>query len=305
VNEIGYLLDVKENFKQANRAYRVFSRVNNGRGTPYETVGDLYYAFGLELAVQEAKERGVAEWKIARRTQGPQRKRCSLKLSRHYISEGAEALLKGLGPGATDADLKNALRNFEQALEYDGKSELAADKIKETQGEITERAKDYKLQSSVLDTSREVSQEAEKSRADEGFVTAIDTYQQAAGLLDAVNERFPDLASSAVSERKGIQNAIRDIIDDVLDRADLLLEEGDTALAASRFDVAVAAYGKVPGLLEGIPVGPGSPDENSIQSAIERAAEKIVETEVARKRAEELKKQQGLPGGPPGSPGNP
>jgi tetratricopeptide (TPR) repeat protein len=284
----------------------VFSRVNNGRGAPYETVGDMYYAFGVELAVQESKERGVAEWKIARRTQGPQRKRCSLKLSRHYISEGADALLKGLSLGATDADLKNALRNFERALEYDGKSELAADKISESQKLITQRAKDYDLQSNVLNTSREVSQEAEKSRADGGFVTAIDRYQQAAGLLDAINERFPDLASSAISERKGIQNNIRDIIDDVLDRADILLEEGDTALAASSFDVAIAAYGKVPGLLEGIPVDPGSPDETSIRSAIDRAAEKIVETELARKRAEELKQQQGLPGGGPGGrPGNP
>jgi tetratricopeptide (TPR) repeat protein len=227
-------------------------------------------------------------------------------LSRHYISEGADALLKGLSPDATDADLKNALRNFERALEYDGKSELAADKISESQKLITKRAKDYEVQSSVLNTSRAVSQEAEKSRMDEGFVTAIDQYQRAAGLLDAVNERFPDLASSAVSERKAIQNSIRDIIDDVLDRADVLLEEGDTALAASSFDVAIAAYGKVPGLLEGIPVDSGSPDEDSIRSAIDRAAEKIVETETARRRAEELKQQQGLPGGGPGGrPGKP
>ena len=284
VNEIAYLLDMKGNMEQANRAYRVFARVNQGRGESYEVVGDLYYNFGDESKTPDAKERGVSEWQLARRIQGPQRKSAALKLARHYESVGDAALRRAAGPDATDADLEEALLAFQKALECDRASNYAADMISETKSQVASRRKDYNMQSSALAKSREVSQEAERKWSQKAFATAMDVYKSARNLLDSlVNNRFPDLAATAESERKGIQKSIRDIIDEVLDTADALVDDGDTALIENRFDTAVAAYGKVPALLQGIYVKPGSLDEEAIRNQIDSAKEKITDAERARK----------------------
>lgn len=282
VNEIAYSLEVRKNFLQANRAYRIFEKVNPGDVAAYDRIGDLYYAFGS----QDAKERGVKEWKIAQQKPGPQRNRASVKISKHYLETGDAYARRAKGPDATDTDLEEALRAFQQALEYNQSDQVAADRINETTKEIALRRELRETKQEILDGVLKVIQEAESSKVNEEYAVALTNYNKALANLESIGDEFRDLKATAEKTSSEINKAMRDITDAIMNNAQAAMDRGTELAANTRFDEAVSEFESVPGLLEALPPN-GATQLDRQKALLESAESKIVETKQAKQRHED------------------
>jgi len=285
VNEIGYLLNEKRNIHQANKTYANFVAVNPGLMELYEEVGDLYCAYGTD----EAKERGVREWRIAHSQGGPHRRRVAEKLSAHYLRVGEAYLEAASQPGASERALPNALEAFTQSLEFDRGSEMAAERLNETNVKIIEREERRELTVSIIASAEKVVKEAEKHRLNKDFANAIATYKQAISLFDAIDDEFADQAKTASESIKACDKNINDVISEVIDAADEAIAAGDDAVSEHRWDQAMAAYESVEAIVSIIP-GDETTHARHRKEVVAEAKRKIADAKDTRRRVEEAQK---------------
>lgn len=293
VAEIQYLLQKKGNFNQAVKSYANLEQVAKNAPDPYEKAGDLFYAYGIRnLSVagapaEEAKERGVREWRIAYDMPGSERREIGRKLSRHYIGVGEALLASAQRPGASDQDLPNALHAFTQALEFDQTSRTAAQRINETNIAIKERNERRSVNSVIIASAEKVKVQAEKARVNGDFGNAITTYTQAVNLYQTIDAEFTDQATVAKDGIKEISKSITDIINQVLDAASDEIDKGDKAVTEHRFEDAQACYERVPNVLGVVPGDETTTYGKEKRDILDLAKKKIDDGKEAKRRWEE------------------
>jgi tetratricopeptide (TPR) repeat protein len=288
VDQIQYLLAEKKNFHQATVAYEDFERATTDVPEAFEKVGDLFYAFGAD----EARDRGVREWRLAYDQAGADRRRIGKKLADHYIKIGETLLAAGTRPKASDQDLPNALGAFTQAIEFDQTNDLAARRINETNVAISERKARRELNVNMIASADKVMVQAEKSRLAGDFGNAIATYNQAIGLFQAVGEEFEDQSRTAKESAKEINKNITDIINEVLDAASDAIDKGDKAVDEHRWDDAVTSYNRVPNIVNVVPGDASTTHGKDKLDIIELSKKKIDDAKLARNRYEETERQR-------------
>src|SRR5690606_12411056 len=88
VDEIDYLLNERNNVREAERVYRILAEENPGIAAAYEKVGDIFYNYARE----DMKTRGVQVWMVALDdAAGAERRRINSKLAGHYLDAGKTA----------------------------------------------------------------------------------------------------------------------------------------------------------------------------------------------------------------------
>lgn len=291
VGEVGYLLNEKGNIRQADRAYRIFRRVNPDLMEPYETIGDMYYAFETE----ESRARGVKEWLIAYGRPGPQRKRTSKKLSAHFIETGDRFTQRSQRPGADDSDLKSALFAYQNALEFDRANEYAAARINRTAVAIKEREEQFEDQLAFIGGALSAIKEAERSGLQEDYGNAIIAYNRATGVLGGVDNMFDTLDKQARKTRDEIKKAVKKIYDDVLNKAETFLEDGDVAVDEKRFEDALSSYAMVKTAVDAIPSEEGTSMFARKQGVIDRASVATNTAKAKQQQAQEEREAVALP----------
>ncbi len=280
IDEIGYLLEVMGSMEYADRAYGVFKEVNPTFWMAYLEIGDLFYAFGTEKGTL----RGVEEWKIAQRVPGKSRKLASQRLGEHFIDEGESLFRKSSGPDALESDLPDALRAFQQALEFDRTNNEAARRISETSVAISERRQRYELQQRFIDNAMGIIKFAERSRFDKNFDSAITSYNQALNLVELITTDFKSLHATARETSSSIRKDIKSVISEVLDAANISIEKGDAQMLNSNYDEAIKFYESVETIVNVIPTEKNDINEQRKQDLIDTANVQIREAQMQKKR---------------------
>ena len=280
VEEIAYLLRVKQSMEHAERAYRLFESVNTDLMEANQRIGDLFY----EMGTPESKARAIREWKIAHRSTGSYRRSASKRLSRHFLGAGNDFLRKATGPSASETDFGDALRSFRLALRYDGTNEIAASRISDTSSAITERSELYANQERIINNSLIVMQQAERSRLDRDYGNALTAYNSALIMLDQVNSEFSDLKTAASDQLREIKKSMKDVVADVVDAASDRIDAGDTAARSRNYDEALKQYTLVASIVSAIPLDEGSATAQRVQDLVDTANKGIQSTELALKR---------------------
>lgn len=297
IAEIGYLLDVMKNMDYANRAYGVFKEVEPTYWMAYVQIGDLFYNVGTE----EARTRGVDEWKIAQRVPGEARTLASRRLSDHFIGEGERLFLKSEGIDAQESDLPDALRAFQHALEFDRTSDAAARRISETSVAINARKQQFEMQQKFIDNANGIIKFAERSRLDQDFGGALLSYDQALLLVDLITTDFKDLSEAAREMSSSINKEKKSVISDVLDAANEIIEKGDQQMIVNNYSEAIKLYRMVEPVVSVIPGAEGSINAQRKMDLIDTANGQIADAESGLKRAQESQTQQEKPANPFGN----
>ncbi len=288
VNEIEYLLNTKHNLYGADKVYKHFESVNPGIAEAYSRIGDIYYAYGTD----DAKERGVREWRIAYELGGPERRQVAKKLADHYLARGNAFLANAELPGAAEDDLDNALNAFETALDFDNTNDEAADLIQHTHVLIKERNERFETNVKIIATAQKVQEEADKARLNGDFGNAINTYRQSISLFEAVSDEFKKQDQLAKDSVRRLKKNITDVINEVLDQASDAIDSGERAVEQNKYEEAIDSYAKVPGIVSVIPedVNPAlTQDKNDI---IQLSEEKIEEAKKAKTRYQQFQEEQ-------------
>lgn len=285
IDEIAYLLDVMESMEYADRAYGVFKEINPSEINPslslaYVEIGDLFYEFGTE----EGKLRGVEEWKIAQRVPGEARKLASRRLGAHFISEGERLYRRSQSPDAFESDLPDALRSFQDALEFDRTNEEAARRISETSVAINDRRQEYELQQRFIDKAMGIITVAERSRVAKDFVSAITAYNQALLLVELIAPDFKNLYETAQDTSSAIGKDIKSVISEVLSTADDSIERGEAQMLNNNFDEAIKFFRLVETIVDVIPAEEGSMNEQRKQDMVDTANGLISDAQLEKKR---------------------
>ncbi|MFP6581290.1 MAG: hypothetical protein VCD00_01900 [Candidatus Hydrogenedentota bacterium] len=281
VDEIGYLLNVRENIEYANRAYKVYQRLNPGIIETHIAVGDLYYHFGT----RESREIGVTEWKIAQRTPGKYRKQASRLLSDHYISEGESYVAHSKTPESLESDLPDALHSYESALEFDRTNAIAARKISDTSVAIQDRKRLYTEQQQYIDGATLAIQSAEEGKLAQDFGSAIGDYGIALGFLELVDNEFRDLAEVAKQRTSDVKKNIKSTVRAVINLANANVEAGDNALLNTNYDEAIRNYRAVDTTLRILsPDSMTSVDKQSVDGLLASAEQGINDAKVGKER---------------------
>ncbi|HOJ34535.1 MAG TPA: hypothetical protein PKY35_12820 [Candidatus Hydrogenedentes bacterium] len=292
VDEIEYLLLVKQNLKEAETAYAHFSKVNPGIPKAYERVGDHFYAFG-------AKARAVEEYRVAAGFDTPERQSSIKKLARHYIDLGKELMAKAKGPDAPETALDEAVDAFRMALETDRTSREAGELL--SQAQIAKKERDERLQMTmeILASAEKTMMEADQMADKRMYDHAITTYRKAIALCKSVSDEFKAQRDIAKETSAKAENQISKIMNQVLDDAQDAIDEGQKLVDDNMFDEGVAKYRSVEGILAVIPDDPSTTHGKTRQKLLEQASKKIEEAETARRRWEE--EQERLRNQPPGA----
>jgi tetratricopeptide (TPR) repeat protein len=274
VDEIGFLLQEKENFLDAERAYDNFDTVNPGILEAYEAVGDHFYEFGRS-------DRAVEEWRIAATMSGPSRERIVKKLGRHFIEVGQDLMERADGPEPPDRALENAIEAFREALSTDRTSEQAADLLTAAQVALKQKEARRTTVVQIVASAERVLKEARAQREQQLYEAAIGTFRQAVLLCESIDNEFRDQRQTADEIVGDAENGISQIMNEVLQKAEDTLDDGQRMLEEKQFDQALAAFEQIAGILTVIP-NEGSPHSESKETLVDKAKEKI--EEVARER---------------------
>lgn len=301
VNEVDYLLNVKDNYQQANRVYPNFRQVNPGKAESYERLGDLYYQYGLDKNMEESIERGVREWQVASELHGATHQDVSRKLSNHYLRIGQQNLDAGQLKGASNDLLPAAMVAFETAIKYDPANRDAPGRIEEVQRAVKERQDRLDRVLKVIASADQIKAEAERHVANEDFGNAIMTYSQAMKFYEGVDDYFTDLYGTAKQNIEDIQDAVSGVVRKIEDKANDAITDGDSAREGREFDVAINHYQSAIAILDQIPdedkiVGPSALDMK--KKTVEQANKNIEDTkteQLALQRQEAELAGQGLP----------
>lgn len=279
VEEVGYLLLVKKNPQTAERAYENFQKVVQNDPEAYEVIGDSYAEFGGD----EGTERAVREWQNAHAMAGQNRNDVAAKLNRHYLGVGNGFLDKASRPGADDNDLPSALRAFESALEFDRRSQEAADLIQKTHVLINERNARHDTALKILASADTLRAQADGLASQEDFGGAIKTYRQSMSFYGSVGDEFKEEARKGKDGVRNIKSAINSTISKILGRGSEAIDRGEKLEEEKKFDEAVAAYSTVEGIVSAIP-------EENITGNKQHAAQKADMIELAKQKVEEAKR---------------
>lgn len=276
IAEIGFQLEVKKNIKSAGRAYRDFVEVSPGNMEHYIDIGDLYYAY----ATPESKERGVHEWKLARRAPGPHARVAARRISAHYLTKGELLFERAHTPEALDTDLEDARRAFQVALEHDGTSERAAGLISEATIAIAQRRELYDQQQQFIDSAILVRENAERSLLEGDFADALSSFQMALNTVEMVGPEFADLQEEAKDISGSLRKDVKNVISDIFDLANKKIAEGDTMASGSKYEEALNTYRTVKSILDNVPEEEGSIDTQRKLDLVDLVNEKIEDTSV-------------------------
>ena len=279
VDEIEYLLLVKKNPHVADRAYENFRKVVQGEPETYERIGDSFATFGGE----EGTDRAVREWQNAHGMAGENRASVAAKLNRHYLAVGNRFLDAAAKPGADDNDLPSALRAFESALEFDRKSDEAANLIQKTHVLINERNARHDTTLKIIASAEKLIAQADALTQAEDFGGAIKTYRQAMSFYASVGDEFKEEAKKGKQGVRDVKSAINKTITKILGRGSEAIDAGEKAEEEKRFEEAIAQYNKVEGIVSVIP------DEN-ITGNKSHAAQKADMIQLAKTKVEDAKK---------------
>ena len=285
VDEIAYLLGEKRNIYQADKTYSSFAAVNFGLTELYEQVGDLYYGYGT----QEARERGVREWRIAFSEGGTHRRSVASKLSNHYLRLGQEYFGKAEGAGASERDLPNARDAFMQALEFDRGSDIAAKLLNETNIAIAQREERRQMAIDIISSAEQVMRQADKHGVAKDFGNAIATYKKAITLFEAVTDEFDEQSNTAKESVKAINKSINDVVIEVLDTASEAISQGERLVDEQHWDDGVEMYKRVPDIVSVIPPELATHSRHK-KEVLEIAVRKIEEAKAAKQRFVEAEK---------------
>lgn len=288
VNEIEYLVNEKNNMFAADKSYKNFESVNQGIAEAYSEIGDIYYAYGTE----EAKKRGVREWRIAYDLGGPERRNVAKKIANHYLARGNAFLASAEQPGAKEDDLDNALNAFKTALSFDNTNDEAASLVQRTHVLIDERNERFETNASIISTAQSVQEEGDRARVNGDYGNAITTYRQAISLFEAVSEEFKKQDQLAKDSVRRLKKNITDVINEVLDQASDAIDQGERAVEQHKYEEAMDLYAKVPNIVSVIPddVNPALTQDKNDMIAV--AEEKIDEAKRAKTRYQEFQEQQ-------------
>jgi len=288
VQEMEYLLNVKDNMTQVEIVYKNFEKVGVGMTDAMEYIGDMLYAYPQK----SVKLRGVAEWQKAFDMGGKDRLHLGSKLSAHYMQEGNDYLAHAAQPDAEETDLNNAKRAFEDALNYDRSNEAAAKLIQETDVAIRERNERLEVVLSIIATGERIHEEANRYREMQDFANAISTYRQAIGFFDAVDDEFKVHANTARENVRRLRREISDLINEVLDAASQVIDEGDRARDNNQFDEASNKYQSVSRIVSVISEDESATVLRDKQEVIDLAGRKLEESNVQKLRYEQMLQEQ-------------
>ncbi len=288
VDEMEYLVNVKNNQLQIEKVYKNFEEANPRLTEAYEYIADVFYAHPDEVI----KMRGVAEWQKAYDLGGPERSRIGRKLSGHYMSEGRSFLERAGQPDAEETDLNNALNAFERSLDYDRSSDMAAQLIQETHVAIKERNERLEVILNIIATGERIHEEANRFREARDFANAISTFRQSIGFFEAVDDEFKEQSKTAREKIIALRREIGEMIADVLDAASQAIDDGDRARDTNQFEDSLAHYQRVPGIVAVIPDDESADVLRDKSDVIELANRKIDETNVAKLRYEQAQAEQ-------------
>lgn len=284
VDEIDYMLSVKNNLKQAERTYSFFSRVNPGILSAYEEVGDLFYRHG-------ARERGVREWETAMMTTGPDRQRIVRKLANYHIDRGKDRLLAAKLPDAPETTLTEALDAFEMALKIDGTSEVAMQAIHETKHEMRQRAERESTDIALVAAAESTLNEAKQRASQRKFGEALSMFSKAEDLFGNVTDEFPAQRETKLQGIKDAQAETRRVLNDILNQAQNIIEAADRrvgdAKAEDEFNKAKEEYQEAQSFLAQIPEGSPTTFITQKDDLIKQAKEKTETAEVEKQRWKE------------------
>jgi len=288
VNEIEYLLNVKKNVRQADRAYANFEAVNPGLSEAYERIGDLYYNYGTP----ETTERGVHEWRQAHQIAGADRQRIAEKLSNHYIQVGQRFAEKYETNEREETDLPNALRAFENALDLNRTSAEAADLIQATNVAIQQRNQRLQLTVELIATGERIREEADRARVEGDFGNAIATYRQTLSFFEAVDDEFRDQARIADESVRNVNKDITDSIGEVLDRASDAVDQGEALREQHQYEQAIATFESIPNIVAVIPEDVSRTHLDDRDAMIALAQTKVADAKTAKMRYEQAQREQ-------------
>jgi tetratricopeptide (TPR) repeat protein len=294
IDEIEYLLDKKDNFEFANRAYNLYEKFNPDLKETHLTIGDLYYHYGVEKEFRESVQRGVDEWKKAQTNSGKQRQAASERLSDHYISEGDSLYKRASSPIGQESDFTDALNAFRLALEYNRTNPLAADRISETSKIIQQRREDYEMQQAFIDSSMSIMKGAERSLVAKDYSSTLGSYNQALNLLTSITDQFSDLQIIAKDTSSTINKEVKRVINDIFDSANAAIDEGDTHLYGTRYDEAIKSYEKAKNMVKIVEVDTTSYNHKQKMEMLDQV-EGLIQDAQASKASAANKAQQSSP----------
>ncbi|MCC6794685.1 MAG: hypothetical protein IT366_06155 [Candidatus Hydrogenedentes bacterium] len=286
-DQVIYQLRQKKNLREAERAYKQFALLKSTSLPAYDKIGDAFYAFG-----PDGRDRAIQEWTNALSLSGPERAGVTKKLSAHYLGLGKKFLEQSSRRDAPADSLPNALGNFTKALEYDQSNEEAAVSINKTQVLIAERDQRLELAIRTLSAAESVVKQAEQSKVDQDFAGAIAQYKKAITVFEQVGDEFAEQTEAAEQGKESAKLLIGQIIKSVLDLASDRIEDGDRLSDQKKFDDAVGQYNSVETLLGVIPADTQQSQLQEKATLIEQAAQKVQDTEKAKRAFEEAQKNQ-------------
>lgn len=219
VGEIEYLLTQKDNYKEAERAYGNFARVDPGILQAHKRIGELYYDYGK-------KERAVQEWNVAATMSGSGHEEVIRLLSQYHYDEGKRQYEAGLQKGAPASMLNRALESFTRALEYDPGNGRAAQFRTQTQEQINERDERQQLAVSLVASGNEVLQAAQQAVDAGDFGRAIQTYRTAIETFKQVDDEFEQQRAAAEKGVLEAQEKTSDAYEELFRAADQVIDEG-------------------------------------------------------------------------------
>jgi tetratricopeptide (TPR) repeat protein len=296
VMRIEYILNIKHNTADMERAYKEFREMNPGTLESWEAVGDVLYNYG-----PETRDRGVREWERALELPGRNRLRVVKKLGNHYLTVGEELLQQASAePKGRDENLKAAKDSFADTLKYDRTNDRAAKLLTQTNNDIREREANRSTQISIIAGAEKVMQQASEMKKVENFQGAIQAYTQAKGLLAAVSSDFPEQLEASNKRIGEIGKALTDINSGVIQKAGEMIEQGRREVEAKKFDDAITMYRKIPDIVSVIPQAEKN-YYDSAQKLISDAQEKEREAERERIRWDEQQKMQQATPAPKGA----
>lgn len=288
VEEIAYLLNVKRNVPQADRAYANFEAVDLDSALLYERIGDLYYAYGTP----QTTERGVHEWKQAHALAGSERQRIAERLSSHYIKVGKRYVENYETNDREETDLPNGLAAFQAALDVNRRSDEAANLIQSTHQAIQERNQRLQLTVELIATGERIREEADRARVAGDFGNAIKTYRQTLSFFEAVDDEFSEQFRIAEESVRDVNKDITDVIGEVLDRASDAVDQGETLREQHQYEEAIRTFESVPNIVSVIPEDVSRTHLDDRDAMIDLAQTKVADAKTAKMRYEQAMAEQ-------------
>jgi tetratricopeptide (TPR) repeat protein len=299
VDEIQYLLEVKNNTVEAANKYTVLDKVNPNLPAIYERVGDLWHNAGARNGDRQLLERAVREWERALELPRADRRRLSQKLAAHYMAIGRAQAEAAEKPGGYRL-MGDALQAFERALEYDRNSREAEDLLRKAQTRKRELDEALETETRLIDSAEQVMKQAEESENTGNFGNAILLYNNALGIFGGVSDQFPELKESAEKRSEELDERIKTIKQRRLDEARDMITKGDEEMQANRFAEAIVLYESVPDIVSVITDEAATEHGKQRDEIIDEAQKKAAEAKNAKDKYDEqqrLLEQGGAPAG--------